>query len=198
MILLQACAVQSSETVMALSEIPPKTTGVQEFKQGELALLDSAEDEKGKEEGEVAAFGWVGQMAVTLEETTVYQTLEEAEISEDELLFPKQDNTVVLVCNLNIRNIDASVDERYGTDSFLIDVFSLRVNANGCPLMFFSGAVDNSDPKKRLAYDLEPGDNRTFTLAYCLSQKDLEDEIYFRVGIANWPEKYKIRLELPS
>lgn len=171
------------------------------YSMGEIADLDSREDDEGSSYSWYAGFSWFGTLAVTVDKFDVYQKndIDGSDLFEEEMfasdLSDWSDSMVLIVATLDVKNIDAqpSVDDH----SFLASVFSMPDSISYVPTFvdFGNAALKNATEKDFYRFYIAPGEEERIRIGWLVEEEYLSHDAQFFVG-ATGTEKYAFTIPL--
>lgn len=175
------------------------SSSTKDFKQGDSVFLSSYQDEEGLDYGYVAGFDWDGDMAFTLVSSEMFQSPIDAGIDDDTLVSSQPAGSAFLLCTLSLENINASLDPAFTRPSatvkgYRIELFSLQSeDGERRTLSYFDGAMEGSQGR---LYELSPGETKSFRLGYFVYPEDVEEGLFYNIGISSEVRKYKVHLDI--
>lgn len=169
-------------------------------------LLDSVFDEQGipSDSSYVAGFGFSGRMMLRVDDACIRQSL----VGDGRNEVYDRDYDGFVVCTIRLRNIDAKTDEISH-----IEERPYRFNISGvCNLdpmgqqgidsgdfAYFDGTPENAGEKEGYCFDLEPGEERSYVLAFGYYKESIEPgidiDLYAGCGC---PWKFRLDLGLTT
>lgn len=164
------------------------------FYVGETIHLDAGEDAKAiGPDGEPfqACFPWArGAMDVTIDSATLYDGPEDAGISAGQINFKSALKQPFLLLKVSLKNINAQpefIDDPEVPDETegLYNIGFLGIPSG--ELCYFDGTSPKADEKGGYEFELEPGQQKQFTLGFCVQEEDAFNNV-LDIGIR--PGKY--------
>lgn len=171
---------------------------------GEAFDLSSEDASEGEQHGFDTVLDWSGTMQITLEESMLYDSVEEANLPADVLqeVGDSASGSKYLQCKIKLKNIDAEPNSLSDDNSFNIGQFKLcapDLSERGFDYPFepiyFSGTKEDALPTQKYHYTLEKGEEKTFTLGYSMTEEEAGETLIYKVGVNN-NEKYQIAVTL--
>lgn len=174
-----------------------------DYQLGQTCRLGSAEDMQGADAGYVARFDWDGTMEATLLSADYYDSLAATGLDASKMFEVPKDltGTYVLVCRMQLTNVDAH--DQKGKDTFDWLDFSLLVDGiknqppdAGPTQCYFDGLLP-ADAKHPFDFQLAPGQERVFTVAYVVPGSYRGGSLFYSIG-SDAVETRKYNIHVPQ
>lgn len=174
----------------------------QSFSVGEWAGLDSEEDQLPLPYGGSyeAYFGWEGELDVRVDSADVLSANDPrlGTLDEDKWISeaPTEGDVSYLMVELDVRNVSAVPDTLTKSGKRWLNISFLNVADNDGSLAYFDGSPEDAlaDLGELTYFDLEPGEEGSYTLLYGVGANADPSSLALCAGYANLPNKYRFEL----